>query len=412
MTAATVTGRHTGLTNAPARRPALTVVVCAVVVAVSVVAAFSPALMDLFTRDLARLRAGQWWRAFTPVLVQPDGWGQLAFNLLGLTVVGAAVERRVSRACWALIFLLGGPGSIAVLSVWKPADTGGGSSDAVAALLGAFILLQVIDSRVIDDRRMRWEWAPQAYAVFFASYLTTLDLAGLVPSILVGNASIVAFFVARRAVPPVALSRACSVVVLVAGVLMTVAHDGHGTGILAGIAVASLVLAWRRLLDRAGGSLRLVQMCLGVVCVWALCLLGWVAWARLLGVDLVVAGSRNSRVEVGWASVSVLAITVCLLALAAEWMLRRHWPRLATRVWVGLCAIVAGVSLGGPLALAVGPTSRAALIFLHLACAAGVVALLAPLQDIRAGAARIPDDGDPVPVAGPHLVGRSSRATS
>jgi len=81
----------------------LTVVVCAVTVVVSVSALFSPALMNLFTRDLAQLRSGQWWRGFTPVLVQSDGWGQLAFNLLGLAVIGAALERRVSRPCWVLV---------------------------------------------------------------------------------------------------------------------------------------------------------------------------------------------------------------------------------------------------------------------------------------------------------------------
>jgi membrane associated rhomboid family serine protease len=244
--AASLSGPRTASTTGPCRRPVLTVVVCAVTFAVSVAALVSPALMDLFIRDLVQLRAGQWWRGFTPVLVQSDGWGQLAFNLLGLAVVGAALEGRVSRPCWALLFLLGGLGSSAAQSAWKLEATGGGSSDAVAALLGAYIVLLVI-----DGPRMRWEWPAQLYAVFFAAYLTTLDLVGLVPSIILGNVSIIAFFVARRAVHPAAVSRACLVVVSVAGVLMTMAQDGHGTGILAGLAVASLVLARRWLLDRA-----------------------------------------------------------------------------------------------------------------------------------------------------------------
>ena len=164
MRAASLIGPGTASTAGPYRRPVLTAVVCAVTVAVSVAALFSPAVMDLFTRDLAQLRSGQWWRAFTPVLVQSDGWGQLAFNLLGLAVVGAALERRVSRPLWALVFLLGGPGSIAVLSAWKPEATGGGASDAVAALLGAIILLLVV-----DGPRMRWEWPAQLYAAFFAA---------------------------------------------------------------------------------------------------------------------------------------------------------------------------------------------------------------------------------------------------
>lgn len=75
----------------------------------------------------------------------------------------------------------------------------------------------------------------------FAAYLTTLDLTGLVPAIIVGNVSIIAFFVAHRILRPATLSRACLVVVLVAGMLMTVARDGHGTGILGG-----LVASWPR----------------------------------------------------------------------------------------------------------------------------------------------------------------------
>jgi len=405
MRAASLIGPGTASTAGPYRRPVLTAVVCAVTVAVSVAALFSPAVMDLFTRDLAQLRAGQWWRAFTPVLVQSDGWGQLAFNLLGLAVVGAALERRVSRPCWALVFLLGGPGSIAVLSAWKPEATGGGASDAVAALLGANILLLVV-----DGPRMRWEWPAQLYAAFFAAYLTTVDLAGLVPSIIVGNVSIIAFFVARRAVRPAALSRACLVVVLVAGVLMTVAQDGHGIGILAGLAAATLVLVRRSLLDRADSTWRVAQLGQAVVSVWALSLLAWVAWVDLLGVDLVVAGGGNSRTEVGGASVSVVAVTTCLLAWLALRMLQRRWPRVGARLWVALCTIVAVASLGGPLLLAVGPTGRAALVCLHLTCAAGVVALLAPSKEIGAGVSRTQEDVQPVPAANVSLVGRPLRS--
>jgi hypothetical protein len=407
--AASLSGPRTGSTTGPYGRPVLTGVVCAVTVAVSVAALFSPTLMNLFTRDLSQLRAGQWWRAFTPVLVQSDGWGQLAFNLLGLALLGAALERRVSRPWWVLVFLLGGPGSIAVLSACRPEATGGGSSDAVAALLGAFTLLLVVDG---PRMRWQWQWPAQVYGVFFAAYLTTVDLAGLVPSIIVGDVSIIAFFVARRAVRPATLSRACLVVVSVAGVLMTVAQDGHGTGILAGLAAASVVLARRWLLDRADGSRRIArvgQVGVAVVSVWALSLLAWVAWVRLLGVDLVVTSSGNSRAEVGWASVSVVAVTTSVLAWVVLKMLLRRWPRVGARAWVGLCTIVAVASLGGPLLLAVGPTSRAALICLHLTCAASVVALLAPTKVTGAGASETPQDGEPVPTATVPLVGRPFR---
>lgn len=220
----------------------------AVTLAVSLAALASPALMQITTRNLAKLRGGQWWRMFTPVLVQPDGWGQLAFNLLGLTIVGSALEHRTSRRAWTLTYLMGGVGGIVVTSAWRPADSGGGASDAVAALIGALTVLLATDNQDPHNRqdrpgsRPRTEWPAQLYCVFFASYLTALDLGGVWWSIFAGDATIVAFVVARHSLSRSVLSRACLLLVGAAGVTMTVRQDGHGLGILAGAAVASLTL--------------------------------------------------------------------------------------------------------------------------------------------------------------------------
>jgi len=188
------------------------------------------------------------------VLVQPDGWGQLVFNLLGLAIVGAALEHRTSRPAWTLTYLLGGVGGIAVVSAWHPADLGGGSSDAVAALIGALTVLLAAENHDHPDHhdrsgRRSWAgWAAQLYCVFFASYLTALDLGGVGWSILAGNATIAAFFIARRALSPTGLTRACLLIVGVAGVTMTAQQDGHGLGIIAGASVAALALLRRRAL--------------------------------------------------------------------------------------------------------------------------------------------------------------------
>ncbi len=225
------------------------------------------------------MRAGQWWRIITPVLVQPDGWGQLVFNLLGLTIVGAALERRTSRPAWTLTYLLGGVGGIAGVSAWHPGDLGGGSSDAVAALIGALTVLLAAESHDHSDhdhsdhdhsdhsdhsdhddadhyghhdrpgRRLWAGWPAQLYCAFFAAYLTALDLGGLRWSVLAGNATIVAFFVARRALSPTRLTQACLLLVDAAGVTMAAAQDGHGLGILTGAGIASLALLRRRTLS-------------------------------------------------------------------------------------------------------------------------------------------------------------------
>lgn len=215
--------------------------------AVSVVALSSPALMQLMTRDLAKLRSGQWWRSITPVVVQPDGWGQLAFNVLGILIVGAALQHRTNLAAWILIYLLGGVGGVAAIGVWHPADQGGGSSDAVAALIGALtVLLAAHDDY---DRGRAWATSTaQVYCVFFAGYLTALDLGGVWWSIFAGNTTIAAYFVARRALSAATLNRACLLLVGAAGVIMTAQQDGHGFGIIAGVCIALFILLQRRVI--------------------------------------------------------------------------------------------------------------------------------------------------------------------
>ena len=84
--------------------------------------------------------------------------------------------------------------------------------------------------------------------MFFAVYLTALQLGGVLPSVIAGNASIIVMVAARHGVRSTTLARASLAVVLVGGVTMTAARDDHGAGILIGVTVACLVLARRRIL--------------------------------------------------------------------------------------------------------------------------------------------------------------------
>ena len=230
--------------SGPTRRPMLTAVVVTATLAISVAALASTDLMQLLVTDLPRVRAGQWWRVVTPVLVQPFGWGQLVFNLLGIAVVGAALQRRLGWAAWSLIYVAGGLGTIALYIAWHPGDTGdGGSSAAVAAMLGALAILLVAGADLGP-----LEWFSQLYSVFFAVYLTALQLAGVWPSIIAGNAAIIAAVNAHRHVSSTTRTRASLGVVLACGLTMTAVKDDHGAGILIGVAIASLLLLQRRIL--------------------------------------------------------------------------------------------------------------------------------------------------------------------
>lgn len=219
-------------------RPVVTAVVFVITVAVSVTALANAALMRVMTRDVGEFRHGQWWRIVSPIFVQSSGWGQLVFNMSGLVVIGAALEQRLSRPVWIVVYLVGGVGSIALLTRWRPGDTGGGSSDAIAALIGALAVVVAVHGST-----RRGDWPAQVYSIFFAGYLTGLAIGGVVPSIVAGNLSVAAVFAARRGWRPSTVNRACLVMIAACGTVMTVAHQGHGIGIVAGIAIASVVIA-------------------------------------------------------------------------------------------------------------------------------------------------------------------------
>jgi hypothetical protein len=350
--------------------------VLAVTLVVSVAALLSPTVMSASTRDLPKLRAGQWWRIVTPVLVQPDGWGQLVFNLLGVFVVGIALQCYVGWSGWLSIYLVGGVGGIAVVSAWDPTATGGGgSSAAVAASIGA---LTVVRFTARGRQGGQFEWLAELYSVFFVVYLTAFAVGGLLPSIIAGNASIVLVVVAHRVTGPTTLTRVYAGVVVSGAVLMCAVKDDHGVGIVAGALIAALVLAHRRLRDGPGvwrSGLLVLVACVGV---GVASVLTWVAWVRLLGVELVVRAAVGGTSQVGWPAVVGVSISACLAASLVLWRLRRRATSHVEGMWRGACVGVTAVSLLGPLHLAVGASSAAGLLSLHLVCAVTTLALLAP----------------------------------
>ena len=93
----------------------------------------------------------------------------------------------------------------------------------------------------------RLAWFAQLYSVFFAVYLTVLELGGVWPSVIAGNAAIIVMVHAHRAASSTAVARAALVVVLAAGGAMTATRDDHGAGILIGVVIACLILGRRRI---------------------------------------------------------------------------------------------------------------------------------------------------------------------
>ncbi len=167
--------------------------------------------------------------------MQPAGWAQYGFNLLGIVLVGLAVERRYRAARTLVIYLLAGAAGVGSALLWAPHDAGGGSSDAVAGLIGAVTVAYWV------DRRPPWRvtiW----YAVFFAIYLTTLDALGVTASVVAGSASVAVVSALLSAGRIGALRRLTMLVVLFGAAAMTLLWDTHGVGLLVGLLTGSVLL--------------------------------------------------------------------------------------------------------------------------------------------------------------------------
>ncbi|WP_203752605.1 rhomboid family intramembrane serine protease [Catellatospora bangladeshensis] len=194
-----------------------------------------PAVVGALQRSPDIVHGGQWWRLIGALLVQPSGWGQFAYNTLGLLLVGAAVERAYGRLRWLLVFLASGLAGGVFMLVLRPADSGGGSSDAVAGLIGALV--------VLAWRTRRLPPLPTLlYAAHFAVYLSVLAAWGVLAATVAGTLALAAAAAAHRAGLRRPLTAGLAALVLTAAVAMAVIGDAHGAGLLTGLALTALPL--------------------------------------------------------------------------------------------------------------------------------------------------------------------------
>jgi membrane associated rhomboid family serine protease len=117
--------------------PTATVVATVVVLLGALAQAIEPQLLDLLRRDVDGLRAGEWWRLASPLLVSSAGWGQLAFNAVTIAVMGVLAERRFGTAGWLALFFGAVVLAEPVAYVFEP--DGAGSSLGICGLVGGLI---------------------------------------------------------------------------------------------------------------------------------------------------------------------------------------------------------------------------------------------------------------------------------
>lgn len=258
--------------------PWLTAVVFVVTGGISVWAAMDARVMRALERDPAGLSAvlsiGHWWRLVSPLLVQSDGWVQLAFNMVTLAGFGVVAERSFGRWRWVLLYLGGGLVGQVLGYQWEP--PGGGNSVAVCGLVGGIVAAAVLapaavdraiprvgsDSRLDSDSRLGSDSragsesgrpAVAAIASLFAAYyvaaLTGDEFGGWIAQL----GGILACFVIFRALlsagRPVLAVRLLAGVMALGAVALVVARNHHGASLLFG-AGAWAALEVRRLRSR------------------------------------------------------------------------------------------------------------------------------------------------------------------
>lgn len=96
-----------------------------------------PGILPALRRDLGALRAGEWWRIATPLLVQPYGWLQFLFNGIFLIVFLPLAERLFGSRV-LILYLVPGIAGQAINYAWRP--DGGGSSTAVFGVMGGLLM--------------------------------------------------------------------------------------------------------------------------------------------------------------------------------------------------------------------------------------------------------------------------------
>jgi membrane associated rhomboid family serine protease len=222
------------------RVPVATVVVVAGTAAVSLLGLLQPHVVTALERNSAELRAGHWWRLLTPLLVQSDGWGQFAVNMVGTALFGTLVERTWGTMTFLASYLAGGLVGQALGYLWEP--PGGGSSVAMVGVLGAATLLIAWPGR--QASRAERLIVALGLCLLLALLGLRLDSRGhLIEGLLVAMGSVVATLQVRLGRPLLAGRLLVSLVLLTA-VALSLLRDHHGTALLAGLVAALPVILW------------------------------------------------------------------------------------------------------------------------------------------------------------------------
>lgn len=213
------------------RLPIATIVILLLTLAATGWQMLDPRVLAALRRNPAALAAGEWWRLITPLFVHADGWAQIIVNLLGIVLVGPAVEWLYGSLRWLLLYF--GPGLVAeaISYAWDP--NGAGASIALCGLIGAMLAWILREPGAARS-------PVSLYVVYLVAGLVGYALGGLlvdvVLAVLAGGA---AGLLMQRPGSEQHLAWLVCGVGLAGALVLTLLRDNHGPPILLGAGAAA-----------------------------------------------------------------------------------------------------------------------------------------------------------------------------
>ncbi|MGI5174996.1 rhomboid family intramembrane serine protease [Dactylosporangium sp. CA-152071] len=212
--------------------PIATVVVALITTLGAAAQLHDPDVLERFRRNYPALHDGEWWRWFTPLLVQGSGWGQILFNIGSLVVVGVIAERRFGTLRWLVLYVGIGLAGEAFGERLDP--TGSGNSLAVCGLAGALATLLLL--------RPGAATRPHAFVVpYYVACVAGLGFGGVVGATVAPTVVLVVMSILLRRDRYTGIAFAAGLAALVGAGALAARPDQHGIALLCG-AVAGLLL--------------------------------------------------------------------------------------------------------------------------------------------------------------------------
>ncbi|MEV0565205.1 rhomboid family intramembrane serine protease [Dactylosporangium sp. NPDC050588] len=219
-------------TRRRAALPIATVVVALITTLGAAAQLNDPDVLERFRRDYPALHDGEWWRWFTPLLVQGSGWGQILFNIGSLVVVGVIAERRFGTLRWLVLYIGIGLAGEAFGERLDP--TGSGNSLAVCGLAGALATLLLL--------RPGAATRPHAFVVpYYVACVAGLGFGGVVGATVAPTVVLVVMSILLRRDRYTGIAFAAGLAGLLGAGALAARPDQHGIALLCG-AVAGLLL--------------------------------------------------------------------------------------------------------------------------------------------------------------------------